>query len=90
MTATLTVPSTALRDALASLAYEAAKHRAQTDRHQARALVDLTVAIEMACCDDTALAVLASAPKALRDEITGATTGEDLIAAITGGGDGSE
>lgn len=85
-----TITPTGLRDSLADAAYEAAKHRVQSDRRAGEALFILSGALDGACCDATAIAMLAAAPFALRAEVRGATTDGEVIAAITGGNGGEE
>lgn len=60
-------------------------HRAAADMARALRLAEFAVS---ACRTGTrALAIIRGLPQSARDEITGATTDQELIAAITGGTD---
>jgi hypothetical protein len=82
MTASTAAP-TALRDSLADAAYQAAKHRFMTNRPAGEALFVLSGALDLACCDETAIAMLAEAPQDLREEVRGAATSLAAVGACT-------
>jgi hypothetical protein len=58
----------------------------QTDLRAGEALFVIAGALDAACCDDTAMAMIAAVPEGLREEIAGAVTDEDVRAVISGEG----
>lgn len=79
----LAAPSLWLRDGAFEAACAAARFRDDTDPDLAAALRDLADQVLGASTDEWARRALRAAPAALLEEIAGATTDNDLAAAIT-------